>query len=163
VETRRSTVWLTFQQTGAYLNGRKKPDKKSVPAVRSTRPMAFNGMTDKKGLIRRYKQTILEMGIYQIKNKITGKIFIGNAKNLKGILNSNKFQLKTGRHFNRELQHDFNTFGDDAFDFEILDSLKPKEDPEYDYTDDLITLEDMWLEKLQPYHGKGYNSKKPDR
>jgi hypothetical protein len=117
-------------------------------------------MTDKKGLIRHYKQTIQEMGVYQIKNRINGKLFIGNAINLKGILNSNKFQLKTGRHFNQELQKDYNKYGEDNFDFEIVDCLKPKEDPKYDYREDLNILEDMWLEKLQPYDEKGYNTRK---
>jgi group I intron endonuclease len=120
-------------------------------------------MTDKKVLIKQYKQTIQEMGIYQIKNKINGKLLIGNAKNLKGILNSNKFQLKTGRHSNQELQQDYNKYGEANFDFEILDYLKPKEDQNYDYTEDLNILEDMWLDKLQPYNEKGYNSKKPIR
>jgi hypothetical protein len=120
-------------------------------------------MTDKKGLIKQYKQTIQEMGIYQIKNRINGKIFIGNAKNIKGILNSNKFQLKIGRHFNQELQQDYNKYGETNFDYEILDYLKPKEDQNYDYTEDLNILEDMWLDKLQPYNEKGYNSKKPNR
>jgi hypothetical protein len=116
-------------------------------------------MNDKKELIKQYKQTIQEMGIFQIKNKITGKIFIGNAKNLKGILNSNKFQLKTHRHSNQELQQDYNKYGEANFDFEILDYLKPKEDLNYDYTEDLNILENMWLEKLQPYNEKGYNSR----
>jgi group I intron endonuclease len=117
-------------------------------------------MTNKKELIKQYKQTIQEMGIYQIKNRINGKLLIGNAKNLKGILNSHKFQLKTGRHFNQALQQDFNKYGETNFDYEIIDYLKPKEDQNYNYTEDLNTLEEMWLEKLQPYDDKGYNSKK---
>jgi hypothetical protein len=117
-------------------------------------------MTDKKELIRRYKQTIPQMGIFQIKNKTNGKLFIGKARDVNGIINSNKFQLKIGRHFNKELQADYNRLGEAGFDFEVLDFLKPKDDPNYDYSEDLRILEEMWLDKLQPFEDKGYHSNK---
>ena len=69
------------------------------------------------------------------------------------------YQLKSGRHFNRELQKDFNETGKEGFSFDIVDYLKPKEDPNYDYTGELKVLEEMWLEKLGPYNEKGYNTK----
>jgi hypothetical protein len=117
-------------------------------------------MIDKREIIKQYKQNPPEMGIFQIKNKINGKILIGKAKNLMGILNRNKFQLKNGTHVIKELQDDFNKFGEENFIFEQLDSLKPKDDFKYDYTEDLELLEELWLEKLQPYNEKGYNLKK---
>ena len=43
---------------------------------------------------------------------------------------------------------------------EVVDYLEPKEDPGYDYTKDLMVLEEMWVEKLQPFDEKGYNKKK---
>ena len=64
-------------------------------------------MIDKKELKKQYKQTLQPMGIYQIKNLVNGKIFIGSAKNLPGKLNSVKFQLENGSHMNSELQKDF--------------------------------------------------------
>lgn len=102
------------------------------------------------------------MGIYQIKNTVDGKIFVGSSKNLPGKINSHKFQLDAGSHMIRELQKDYAEYGEDKFTFEIMDSLEPKPDPKYDYTDDLKVLEEMWLEKLQPYESNGYN-KKPKR
>ena len=115
---------------------------------------------NKKELIKQYKQTIQPMGVYQIKNKSNGKLFIGSAKNLSGKLNSHKFQLKNGLHINQEMQKDFNEIGEEGFSFDILDHLKPKEDLNYDYTEELKTLEAMWLEKLQPFNEKGYNKLK---
>jgi group I intron endonuclease len=113
----------------------------------------------KKELINKYKQTIHPMGIYQIRNLINGKIFLGSAKDLHGIINSNKFQLKNGLHANKEMQKDFNEVGENAFSFDILDYLEPKQDLNFDYTEELRMLENMWLGKLQPYNEKGYNSK----
>jgi hypothetical protein len=115
---------------------------------------------NKKELINKYKQTIRPMGIYQIRNMRNGKIFLGSAKDLQGIINSNRFQLKNGLHTNREMQSDFTTFGEASFSFEILDQLEPKEDIKYDYTEELRMLEEMWLDKLQPYGEKGYNSQR---
>jgi group I intron endonuclease len=100
------------------------------------------------------------MGIYQIKNKKNDKLYIGSAKDLPGIINRDKFQLKHGLHLNKEMQNDFNEVGEEGFSFDILDYLKPKDDWNYDYTEELKTLEEMWLEKLQPYYEKGYNPKK---
>ncbi len=117
-------------------------------------------MINKRELIKQYKQNPPEMGIFRIKNKINGKILIGKAKNITGKLNSVKFQLKNGSYFIKELQEDYNNSGEENFIFEKADILKPKEDIAYDYTEDLELLEEMWLEKLQPYNEKGYNSRK---
>jgi len=114
-------------------------------------------MIDKKEIKRKYKETLPPMGIYQIRNLVNGKIFIGRSKNLHGKSNSYLFQLNHGSHMNRELQEDFNQLGEDKFIFEIIDYLEPKEGISYDYTKDLETLEELWIEKLQPFGEKGYN------
>jgi len=112
---------------------------------------------NKRELIKEYKQTIQPMGVYQIKNKINGKLYIGSTKNLMGKINSHKFQLKNGLHTNKEMQKEFKEIGEEGFSFDILDHLKPKEDLNYDHTEELKTLEEMWIEKLQPFNEKGYN------
>ena len=114
---------------------------------------------NKKELKNKYIETTQPMGIYQIKNKHNGKIFIGRSNNLQGIINRNIFQLKSGLHANKDMQKDFNDVGEAYFTCEILDYLKPKEDNIYDYTEELKILESMWLEKLKPYNENGYNSK----
>jgi hypothetical protein len=115
-------------------------------------------MLNKKEIIRQYKQTIQPMGIYQIKNLSNGKIYLDSSKNLQGAQNSAQFQLNLGTYMNHSLQADYKQFGESRFVFEILDRLTPKDDPAYDYTDDLATLKSMWLDKLQPYNEIGYNS-----
>lgn len=114
-------------------------------------------MTDKNELKRQYKQTLPPMGIYKIENLVNGKILIGSSKNLRGKANSYSFQLKQGTLINRELQRDYTQLGEENFAFAVVDFLEPKDGPEHDYTDDLAALEEMWLEKLQPYSEKGYN------
>jgi len=117
-------------------------------------------MISRSEIKKQYKQTVQPMGIYIIKNNVNGKIFLGKSKNLNGKINSNKFQLKYGSHLNKELQQDYNKYGEDNFSFEILDQLKHDNDLTKDFTKDLETLEELWLEKLQPYGDKGYNKRK---
>jgi hypothetical protein len=116
---------------------------------------------DKKEIRERYKRTPPDMGVYLVKNLANGKIYIGRAMDLQGKLNSERFQLRNDLHRNKELQQDFNTLGMDHFAFEVLDRLAVKEAPGYDYSDDLRTLEALWLEKLQPYAAGGYQRPKP--
>ncbi len=104
---------------------------------------------DRKTLIREYKETQQPAGIYRVRNTGSGKSLIGSSVNLPGMLNRQRFQLEHGSHPDRELQNDWNTLGPEAFEFEVLDRLKPRDEPGYDPTQDLRTLKEMWLEKLQ--------------
>lgn len=118
---------------------------------------------DKKGLKRDYKQTNRPMGVYQIRNLGNEKVLVGSTLNLSGIFNRHRFQLKMNAHPNKSLQTDWNKLGSENFAFEILEELFPRENPDYDYHADLTCLEDLWLEKLEPYGDKGYNEKKKTR
>jgi group I intron endonuclease len=122
--------------------------------------LGTNKMIDKKELKKKYKQTLPPMGIYQIKNLANGKILIGHTKNLNAKFNSYKFQLNANLHSNKYLQEEYNKFGEENFTIEVLDLLEPKEDLTINYENDLITLEELWLEKLKPYNEKGYNKEK---
>ena len=117
-------------------------------------------MIDKKELKKAYKENMPPIGVYQIENRVDGKLFVGASKNLQGRINRHMFQLRMGTHDDRELQADFTRHGEENFSFTILDTIDPKEGPDHDYTDDLNTLEDMWLDKLQPFDGRGYNVRK---
>jgi group I intron endonuclease len=108
-------------------------------------------------LKRAYKETPRQAGIFQIKNIKTGKILLGSSTNLHGPLNKHRFMLSIGKHDNAVLQKDWNQFGADAFVFEILEIVKPADDPIFNLDDELTLLEQIWIEKLQPMGGRGYN------
>lgn len=101
------------------------------------------------------------MGIFQIRNLTNDKVFIGKSENLEGILNRHEFALKANGHQNKQLQADYNESGADKFVFEILEELEPREG--LDNKKELEFLEDLWLEKLEPYGEKGYNERKLTR
>lgn len=120
-----------------------------------------NKMDRKQELKRLYKEMKTEAGIYQIKNTINQKILVVAAANLKTI-NGKRFGLQRGVHMNKALQNELNEFGPDAFAFEILEILEKKEEGFFDLNDALKKLEKKWLDKLQPYGERGYNTLKPD-
>jgi hypothetical protein len=111
---------------------------------------------DRKELTKKYKQTAQPMGVYQIRNVVTGKAFVGSSVNLPGILNRNRFQLQNGLHPNRQLQRDFLAAGAGGFAFEILDTLAPREEGRGDCAEELKELEALWLEKLRAAGAAGY-------
>jgi hypothetical protein len=65
--------------------------------------------------------------------------------------------LTIGRHPNEALQKDWNQFGADQFAFEILEVVAVKDDPLFNINDELTLLEEIWIEKLQPFGERGYN------
>lgn len=108
-------------------------------------------------LKQQYKEMKHPLGILQITNRVNGKILIVSGPNLNGLVNRNQFQLRMKCHPNKELQQDWNQFGEENFTFEIVETLEQSKEPGHDNLADLKTLEEMWLEKLQPYGDQGYN------
>ena len=115
---------------------------------------------DKKAAKAEYKLSHRPMGVFQIRNTINGRLFVDSSLNVPGKINRHKFALNAGLHQSRSLQLDWNEMGESAFVFETLEDVNPRPDANYDYASDLLTLEDLWLEKLEPYGEKGYNERK---
>jgi hypothetical protein len=114
----------------------------------------------KKDLKKEYQQNHTPMGVYQIRNIVNNRVLIGASLNLPGSINGHRFQLKLGGHRNTALQSEWNQFGGESFLFEILDELAATEGADHDYRPDLAFLEELWLEKSQPYGERGYNERK---
>lgn len=118
---------------------------------------------DKKAAIREYKLAHRPMGVFQILNKANGKVFLDSSNNVPGKINRHRFALNLGNHASKSLQNDWNELGEDAFEFETLEMVEPRDDPNYDHKADLDVLLELWLEKLEPFGDKGYNERKMTR
>lgn len=116
---------------------------------------------NKKELKQNYKLTPKRLGIFQVRNLTNEKVFIGKTENLDGMLNRQEFQLRANGHPTKKLQADYNELGADKFTFEILEELEQREG--LDLKKELEFLEDLWLEKLQPFGENGYNEPKKTR
>lgn len=67
-----------------------------------------------------YKRT----GIYAIRNKITGKAYIGQtAMNFGDRRDCNFAKLRHNKHDNHNLQEDFNKYGENNYEFIVLEEL----------------------------------------
>ncbi len=143
---------------------RREGAKSNQPAAKTAIPhpsRAKKKESERAAKKRLYKeQHNPEMGVYQIRNKANGRIFIDSSKNLAGSRTSRMFQLKMGKTiFNPELQKDLNESGVDCFEFSVLEVLA-KPQPGDNIEQLLTALKLRWQEKLQPFGEKGYNSRK---
>jgi group I intron endonuclease len=117
-------------------------------------------MKPNKQLKDDYKQKKFKMGVFQIRNKVNDKIFVGSSINLDAIWNRIKSELKFGGHRNEKLQKDWKEFGEENFNFEILSEIEPDDQDNVDYSREVKKLEDMFIEELRPYEEKGYHALK---
>jgi group I intron endonuclease len=60
-------------------------------------------------------------GIYKIRNKINNKCYYGSAKNIKRRWARHKSQLKHNRHENIVLQRAWNKYGEENFEFVVVE------------------------------------------
>jgi group I intron endonuclease len=112
----------------------------------------------RKDIQREYKERSKSAGVFQVKNVVNGKVLLGSSLNLDGPLNGHRFMLEISGHTNKALQKEWNEFGANKFVFEILEVVKVNDDdPNFNLDDELTLLEQIWLEKLQPFGERGYN------
>lgn len=112
---------------------------------------------DRKELIQQYKTTPRTMGVAMIRHDASGKAFVFANLDINALVNRYRTQLSFGGHPNKELQRDWQEFGEAGFTVEVLDTLVPKPDTEINPAEELAVLEQIWMDKLQPYAPAGYN------
>ena len=118
---------------------------------------------DNKTLKQEYKLAKRPFGVFLIRNTTNDKVYLGAGMDIQGIINRHKFALSMGGHQSKELQKDWNTLGPDKFEFEIVDQMEPRDEPGFDARGELKFMEEMWLEKLEPFDERGYNERKVSR
>jgi hypothetical protein len=116
-----------------------------------------------KELKQAYKQSVLPMGVFQIRCANNEKILLVTGRNLPGLMNRHRFQLQHGGHPNKQLQEDWQRFGEHNFSFEVVEELIPPSNPHFDVKRELDAMEDLWLAELKPFGERGYNEPKLTR
>jgi len=105
----------------------RKPDG-SQYWLEENQDMRDVGMDRKKELKEQYKEMKTEAGVYQIRNTKNQKVLVVATSNLKTI-NGKIMQLRNGGvHMNKQLQEEWNQFGEATFVFEVLEVLEEKEE-----------------------------------
>jgi hypothetical protein len=90
-----------------------------------------------------------QRGLYEIHNTVTGDVYIGSSLNIPSRLNHHRLALVRGRHHSKRLQEDWDTYGPDAFTFQMMRALSE---------DDWLSAEEaLAILELKP----AYNTGKP--
>jgi hypothetical protein len=113
-------------------------------------------VSDRKALLRAYKQTPPPAGVYRVRDAVTGGYFLGSSLNLPGILNRHRFSLELGRERCRDLQRAWAADGPEAFVFEVLDTLEPSDDPAAEPAEEVRLLEELWRVRLAATDGPAW-------
>lgn len=79
--------------------------------------------------------------IYKILNTVTGKFYIGSAKNIRIRRNEHFYRLRYNRHGNSKLQRSFNKHGELNFVLEIVEVVKDEF---------LLSREQYFIDLLKP-------------
>lgn len=146
-----TTYWRTTGDAAA-----PPPPAPSVPPL----PKAQRKEDPRAALKRQYRENRPAMGVYQIRNRQTGRLYIDSTTNLDGTRTSRLFELRMGKFIaSRELQHDLKACGADAFEFAVLEVLAPPA-PGTNLERLLAAMKLRWQEQLQPFGEGGYNSRK---
>lgn len=93
----------------------------------------------------------MKSGIYKITNEVTGKFYIGSAKDIDWRWHEHTRDLKKNCHCNLKLQHSWNFYGENKFKFTILEEIEPIKEK-------LFEREQWYLDNFKPYERLiGYN------
>lgn len=95
-------------------------------------------------------------GIYQIKNLITSKVYVGSSKNIYKRWQDHRRNLRLNKHHSPYLQASWNKYGEDCFKFSILEKVAD--------IDKLFGRESEWIVKLKSINvDHGYNIDVPTK
>jgi len=78
---------------------------------------------ERKEAARKWKERKPIAGAFAVRCTVTGRTWVGAARNLEATHNGCWFGLRIGTHLNRALQAEWNAQGEPAFQFEILEKL----------------------------------------
>lgn len=82
-------------------------------------------------------------GIYFIENLITKQQYIGSAVKINKRWNSHRCELRANVHKNKKLQNAWNKYGEDNFQFKVIEFIEPKF---------LIDREQFYLDTVLPFY-----------
>ena len=87
-------------------------------------------------------------GIYSIYNSVNGKTYIGSSTNIKYRWYNHRSHLRKNDHKNKHLQNDWNKYGENVFEFSIIEEVS---------TDNLHKIEQMYLDIANKLPDRYYN------
>ncbi len=96
-----------------------------------------------------YQQHPLSAAIYQIRNTSNGRVYVGSAVRLAKRWKEHLRDLRAGRHHSQKLQNAWNKYGEESFEFSILEAVFDKSK--------LLDQEQYWIDLLCAANRVNYN------
>ena len=87
--------------------------------------LAMGSSVNRKEAAKEFKARKVPKGIFAIRCRTTGAVWVDSSSNLDAARNGAWFQLRGGLHRDKRLQNEWNACGEEAFDFEVLETLDP--------------------------------------
>lgn len=84
----------------------------------------------------------MSSGIYWIHNRISGIVYVGQASHFVSRFWHHRRSLRRGTHHCKHLQRSWNKYGEDAFEFAIIEEVPCCKD-------DLKSCEQFWIDYLK--------------
>lgn len=79
-------------------------------------------------------------GIYQIRNLVNNKIYIGSSKNLYKRKVNHFYELRLNKHCNAYLQNSYNFYSEENFIFEVIEFIEDE--------NNTLKIEQYWLDRF---------------
>jgi hypothetical protein len=110
-----------------------------------------------RALKKRYTDAKRPPGVFVIRNKVNQRVYVGGSADPGAAINRHRFDLAMGTHRNRRLLHDWREHGAENFAFEVIDTVKLKDEPGFDAAAELAGLLGLWRQELPCVGDAGYN------
>jgi len=78
---------------------------------------------NRKEAAKDFKARKVPKGIFAIRCRTTGAVWVDSSPNLDAARNGAWFQLRGGLYRDKGLQEEWNAYGEETFDFEVLETL----------------------------------------
>lgn len=102
----------------------------------------------RKALTQAYKLALPPMGVFAIRNLVSGRMLIDQSANLTGTINRHRTELKLGTHRNKALMDDWRALGEANFVFEVLAQVDERPEPDFDYKTEVARLLAHWRARV---------------
>jgi hypothetical protein len=83
----------------------------------------------RKLVTKEFKDRTPVRGAFAIRCTDSGRVWVGTSSNLPATRNGAWFVLRNGTHRDKALQTEWNTYGEEAFQYEILETLEADVSP----------------------------------
>lgn len=109
-------------------------------------PSSSSSFTDKtsrgarREAARQARDAFPPMGIYAIRDRASAHLVLGASRHVHAALNRARFELRMGCHADRLLQAQWQRSGEAGLVFEVLEFVKERDDPAFDYAAELRAL-----------------------